>query len=234
MSTKAIFSWMLLLFGEAIIIAAFILFRGNTPDNIFILNIVVTSIIYGLFFCTYRMPWIDLSDETQKQIGAMGISWVTTWFYAILAIAVMLLANRQLQLDFSTQLIIHCILLFFLLLGLLFGQHSADKVKEVHKQQTANRNSIIEMKKAVVQLKDKISETAELPRNFIQRINALEESLRFISPSENAEAHSLEDSFIEMINAIRFALTDYSLNAEQIESNLKKCERLYQNRKQIF
>jgi hypothetical protein len=68
----------------------------------------------------------------------------------------------------------------------------------------------------------------------VQKINLLEESLRFISPTENSEAHELERSFAETINAIRFDLQDYSLNTEQIENNLKKCERLYNNRKQIY
>jgi hypothetical protein len=234
MSIKTIFSWLLLLFGEIIIVTAFILFRGNTSDDIFILNIVVSSIIYGLFFCNYRAPWIDFNDKTQRQIGALGISWFATWFYAIFAIATMLLANLELQFVFTTQLIIHCILLFILLLWLLLAQHSADKVKEVYEQQTANRNGIIEMKKAVNQLKDKMSETTGMPVDFTRRINALDESLRFISPTENEEAHSLENSFIETVNAIRSALTDYSLNTEQIEINIKKCERIYQNRKQIY
>jgi hypothetical protein len=232
---KAIFSWLLLLFGETIIITAFILFRGNTPNDIFILNIVVSSLIYMLFFCTYRAPWIDLSDETQQQVGALGINWFTTWLYAVFAIAAMLLANLQLQLGFTIQLIIHCILLFILLWGLLFGQHSADKVKEVYEEQKANRSGIIEMKKAVDRLKDRINETAELPDdNFIQRINTLEENLRFISPSKNSEAHKLEDSFVETVDAIRLALTGDSFNTEQIESNLKTCERLYQKRKQVY
>jgi hypothetical protein len=234
MSTKTIFSWLLLLFGEIVIVAAFIVLRGNTPDDILILNAAVSSLIYGLFFCNYRAPWIDLSDKTKKQVGALGISWFTIWVYAVFAIAAMLLANLRFQLVFPPQLIIHCILLFLLLLGLLLAQHSADNVKKVYEQQTANRSGIVEMKKAVNQLKDKMSETADMPVDFIRRINILNDDLRFISPTENEEAHSLENSFIETVNAIRSALTDYSLNTEQIEINIKKCERLYQNRKQIY
>jgi regulator of PEP synthase PpsR (kinase-PPPase family) len=147
----------------------------------------------------------------------------------------MLLANLQLQLGFAIQLIIHCTLLFILLWGLLFGQHSADKVREVYEEQKANRSGIIEMTKAVGRLKDRISETAELPDdNFIQRINTLEENLLFISPSKNSEAHELEDSFVETVDAIRFSLNGDLFNKEQIESNLKKCEYLYQKRKQVY
>jgi hypothetical protein len=234
MNTKNILSWLLLLFGEAIIIAAFVLFRGSMPDNILVLNIIVSSLVYGLFFCNFRAPWIDLKDKTQKQIGAIGISWFAMWFYVIAAIGFMLIANHAYELSFTVQLLVHCGLLFLLLLFVLLSKHSSDKVAEIHAQQTTNRNGILEMKKAMLALKDKISETVGLPDSFVQKINSLEESLRFISPTENSEAHELERSFVETIDAIRFALQNYSLNAEQIDSDIKKCERIYQNRKNIY
>jgi hypothetical protein len=90
------------------------------------------------------------------------------------------------------------------------------------------------MKKAMVILKDKINDTANLPENFIQRINSLEENLRFISPSDSSEAHNLERSFVETLNEIKFAVSNYSMNEEQIRNNLNKLERIYQNRKNIY
>jgi hypothetical protein len=234
MNTKNLLSWLLLLFGEAIIVAAFILFRGNTPDNILVMNIVVSSLIYGLFFCNFRIPWIELKDKSKKQIGAIGISWFAAWFYAIAAIAFMLCANLVYELSFTIQLIVHCVLLFFLFLLALLSGRSAGKVEEVYQQETRNRMGISEMKKAMQALQDKISETAGLPTNFTQRVNLIEGSLRFISPAETNEAYDLERSFVETIDAIRFALQDYSLNAEQIDKNLSKCERIYNNRKQIY
>jgi hypothetical protein len=234
MSTKKILSWLLLLFGEIILIAAFVLFRGKTPDNILVMNIAVSTIVYILFFFNYSAPWIDLKDKSQKQIGAIGISWFVTWFYAVAAIAVMLAANVAIELSFNVQLIIHCVLLFFLALGILLSRHSSDRVREIYQTETAGRNGILEMKKAMRILKDKTGEMAGLPETFTQRINSLEENLRFISPANSSEADELEFTFVETVNAIRFALTDYSLNAEHIESNLKKCERIYQNRKNIY
>ncbi|MDR1526710.1 MAG: hypothetical protein LBS46_03440 [Dysgonamonadaceae bacterium] len=234
MNTKNILSWLLLLFGEAIIIAAFILFRGNTPDNILLLNLVVSSLVYGLFFCNFRTPWIDLQDKHQKRVGAIGISWFAMWLYAIAAIGVMLATNFAYELSFALQLLIHCGLLFFLFLFVLLSRYSSDKVAAVYLDQTANRHGISEMQKAMLALTDQISDTADLPDRFVQKVYSLEESLRFISPTENAEAHELENSFVRTIDSIRFALQDYSLNAEQIENNLKKCERLYHNRKSIY
>lgn len=234
MSTKNTLSWLLLFFGEAIIISAFILFRGETADDILTLNIVVSTIVYGMIFLSFRTPWINLKDKTQKQVGALGIRWYIIWLYAVCAIVTMIAANIALELVFTTQLIIHCTLLFFLFLGMLASRHSADKVKEVYEQQTAHRHGITEMKNAMRDLKDKMIGMSNLPDYFIQQINTTEENLRFLSPSNNQEAYGLEHSFVETINEIEFAISNYAMNEERITDNLKKLERTFQNRKSVY
>jgi small-conductance mechanosensitive channel len=141
MSTKQILSWLLLLFGEAIIVAAFILFRGGAEDNVFVMNIVVASIVYLLIFFGFRVPWIDLRDKSGRQVGALGISWFATGWYAVFAIAAMI-CGRVFLLTFTIQLIIHSVLLFLLLLGLFFSRHAADKVQDVHRQQSENHDGV--------------------------------------------------------------------------------------------
>jgi hypothetical protein len=234
MDTKKLLSWIALLGGEAIIIAAFILFRGGLTDNILVLNIVVTSLIYGLFFVDILIPWIDLGDKSQKKVGSLGLRWFFTWLYAIAAIAVMVVCNVVYECSFSLQIILHCGLIFFLILGFAASLHSSDKVKKVYQQETFNRNGILEMKKVVANLKDKMNDLSDLPGSFIGRINSLEENLRFISPANSSEAYDLEQQFIRIITDISFAVSDYSMNAEAIESNLKKVERIYQNRKSVY
>ena len=234
MSTKKILWWLLLLFGEAVLISAFILFRGEIPTDILTLNIVVSSLIFGLFFLSYQIPWIDLQDKSQKQIGALGISWFAVWIYAIAAIATMLISNLAFEFSFSTQLIIHAVLLFFLLLAIWFSSHTADKVQEVHKKETQNRSRIIEMKAEMRNLKDKMNDTSGLPEYFTKRIYALDENLRFISPTDNTEASEMESALITALNEIKFAISDFSMNEKRIEGNLKKAERIYQNRKNIY
>jgi hypothetical protein len=195
---------------------------------------LVSSLVYGLFFCNFRAPWIDLEDKSQKQSGMLGISWLATWIYAIAAVGFMLVANLTYSLTFPTQLIVHCILLFFLIMWMLLSRHSADKVQKIFVQETQNRNGINEMKSAMRNLKDKMSGTNGLPENFTNRINSLEEGLRFISPSNSEEAYSLENSFSKIVSDISFAISNFQMNEEAIESNLKKLERIYQNRKNIY
>lgn len=234
MDTKKILSWIALIGGEAIIIAAFTLFGSKLANDIFVLNILISSLIYGLFFVDVLVPWVDLSDKSQKKIGSLGLRWFFTWLYAIAAISVMVLGNVAFEWSFSLQIIIHSILLFLLILGFVASITSSDKVKEVYKQETLNRSGIIEMKNAMRNLKDKITDLSSLPDSFITRVNTLEESLRFISPSNSNEAYDLEHNFTNTIHEITIAVSNYSMNEEKIENNLNKAERIYQNRKSIY
>lgn len=234
MDTKKTISWFSLFLGEILIITAFILFKGNLTDNVLALNIVVTTIIYGLFFVDILIPLVDYNDKSSKTIGSIGVRWLATWLYAIIAVAVMLISNITLNLVFSTQLIIHGILFFLLLLGIVAALHSSDKINEVYEQETANGNGIDEMKSAMQGLKYKMNNNPKLPDYFLNRINELEKDLRFISPSSKPEANELEYSFIDTLNNISIEICDFAMNEESIESNLRKCEWIYQRRKNIY
>lgn len=234
MDTKKIISWLLLLFGEVVLVAAFTLFSGDLASNILALNIAASSVIYGLFFVDILVPWVNFSDKSSRSVGSMGVRWLATWLYAVAAVAVMVAANAVYSAAFSTQLAAHVILVFLLLLGLLGASHASHRARQVHAAEAANRSGAVEVKKAMAALKDKISETADLPEDFIGRVNTLAENVRFISPADNREARSLEQSLADTINAIGAALPSYSLNEQQIESRLKKCEQLYLNRKHVY
>ena len=234
MDTKKIFSWLLLLFGEALIITAFIVFGGDTAGNILALNIVVASLIYALFFIKTLVPWVDFNDKAQRTIGSMGIRWFVISLYSILAVALMILGNMVFDLTFQMQLVVHAILVFLVLLGLMGASRASEKVGEVYQQETLNRSKIVEMKNAMRSLKDRINETDNLPHNFTKQIDSFEDNLRFISPANVKEAYELENEYIKVVNDISYSLCDYSMNSEKIESNLKKLERIYQNRRNIY
>ncbi len=233
MDTKKVLSWIALLLGEAIIIAAFILFRGNMPDNILVLNTIVTNIIYGLFFIDILIPWVDLDDESQKKIGSLGVRWFFTSLYFIGAIVVIILANVVYDWTFSLQIIIHGILFFVLLVGFAAAFHSSDKVGEVYGKETVNRNGINEMKTAMRNLKGKMN-GLELPVYFINQINILEENIRFISPTNTQEGQELERTFAKTANEIAYAMPNFSMNEEAIKINIKKLEITIHNRKQVY
>ncbi len=233
METKKILSWISLLLGEVLIIIGFILFGEHLGRNTLILNIIIASIIYSLFFSDILFSWINLGDKSQRKIGTIGVRWIFTWLYTLLAIATMVVCNLLLNLSFPVQLFVHGILIFLLLLGFIAVISVSNKTKEVFTQENTNRNGVIEMKKAITNLKNRMNDLSGLPEYFSNKIDTLEDDIRYLSPSNNLEAHELESSFTNTIRDIYIAIENFSMNEELINNNLKKCERIFQNRKQI-
>lgn len=234
MDKKKILSLITIIGAEAIIILAFLLLQDSLTTNILVLNIVVTSLILGLFSFDILIPWIDLNDKSGKKVGSLAVRWFFTGLYTIGAIIVMLVGNVAYEWSFNLQVLIHCGLIFLLFLGIIASLHSSHKVSEVYQQETFSRNNINEMKTAIRLLKNKMNDLENIPINFTSRINTLEEGLRFMSPINNEEAYDLEHSFINILNDISSAMTDFSMGKTEIESNLVKIERIYQRRKNLY
>ncbi|MDR0939636.1 MAG: hypothetical protein LBN29_09890 [Mediterranea sp.] len=234
MDTKKTLSGLALLGGEAIIIAVFILFGSDLPGKLLVLNIVVSSLIYVLLFMDVLVPWVDLGDKSGRKIGSLGIRWLLTGLYAFAAIAVMLMGNLFFDWTFEAQIIAHCILVFLLVLGFVASMSASDKVAEVYREEVRSRDGINAMKTAMRDLRDKMSETPDLPRSFGERVESLEERLRFVSPSNSQEAYDLESSFAKTVNDIARAISNFQMNEEAIGNNLNKLERIYQNRKAVY
>lgn len=232
MNTRNILSGIAFLVGEAILIAAFLLLgKDSLEDNILILNIIVSSVVYCLFFMDLFIPWIN---KSQTKVGSIGIRWFTIGIYSILAIAAMLVCNLELHASFSLQLIIHGGLIFLLLLGFVGTQHASDKVAQISRQESSHQKGVTEMKQAMSLLKEKMYDCPPLPEAYIQQINNLEESIRYLSPSNNPEASALEKQFIETIQELSIALPHHSTNQDDIKANIQKAERIYKKRKSIF
>jgi hypothetical protein len=233
MNAKKIFSLLLALFGEALLIFCFLHFGKNLQSEILTLNIVVFTIIYCLVFVDFLFPWINLKDKSQKQIGSIGLRWFFTFFYVILAIGVVIVFNSVKPIDYTNQIIIHGILFFFLLLGMYMAFSSSDKVSEGYEEEKQNRDRIDEMKKATKELQLKL-DAMNIPTEIVTRINELQENLRYLSPSNSKVAIGLENKFIEEMRALSSFFADNPLNIEKIISNIKNCERTYKERKQVF
>lgn len=234
MNAKRIFSLLLALFGEALLIFCFLHFGKNVQSEILTLNIIVSTIIYCLVFVDALLPWINLKDKTQKQIGSIGLRWFFTFFYLILAIGVMIIFNSVKPIHFTNQIIIHGILFFLLLLGLFMAFSSSDKVREVYIEEKQNRDRIDEMKKVTKELQLKLDAMNNIPAEIVNRINELQENLRYLSPSNSSDSVGLESRFVEEMRVLSSCFADNPLNIEKIISNIKNCERTYKERKQVF
>lgn len=234
MDTKKLLSLLALIGGEAIIITSFILWRGLLSNELVTMNIVVSSVIYLLFFVDILFPWVDLKDKSHKAIGSIGVRWFCVWIYSVVAIAVMVCCNVIVQCSFASQLIIHSILFVLLILGLVAVLHAKDKVGEVATAQAKLFRGTDEMKRAVVQISERAELTGNLPQEVVSLIKALADDVRFISPSNNPEAAATEQEFIAIINNVSVSLAQYELDKDGVYAKLKEAQIICKKRKSIY
>ena len=86
---------------------------------------------------------------------------------------------------------------------------------EIYEQESFNSQIINEIKHALTSLKNILLEYPDLPEPDIQRINNLEENIRYIAPSNNPEARTLEKQLLDIINDITIAIPNFKINKDQ-------------------
>ena len=234
MNTKKTIPILLLFIGEILIITCFLYFGRNIETKLLTLNIIISTIVYSLYFIDILIPVVDFNDKSQKAIGSLGVRWFFTLLYTFLAFGVMVGFNIIKPVDITTQLIIHLILIFILAFGLFFAAASKQKVLEIYIEEDSNRNRVTEIKKALKDIQLKLGQTYNIPKEINTRINNLQESLRFISPSNNIEAIELENKFLIDIKNLKESLFETPYNSEKTNERIKNCEQTFNDRKQIY
>jgi len=73
-----------------------------------------------------------------------------------------------------------------------------------------------------------------LPAGLFKKITDMQDDLRFISPSDNAVAKSLENEFVMKMKSVYDSLYNLPLDEELINRIVHDCNRIYRDRKQIF
>ncbi|MDY0342658.1 MAG: hypothetical protein RBR28_03740 [Lentimicrobium sp.] len=234
MNTKNVISFMLILFGEALIILSFLYFGKKLHTEILTLNIVVSSIIYGVMFIDLIIPWINLKDKYQKSIGSIGVRWVFTFFYTLLAIGLMFAFNTIWSIDFISQLLLHGGLVFLLVFGFYMVISSSNKVKDVHIKEKQVTGSLDDMRNATKELQLKLDTMKDIPVEITSKIINLQGNLRFLSPCNTNEATGLEKKFVEGIKILKDSIAGSPLDMDEVNNNIRNCERIYNDRKHIY
>ncbi len=229
-----ILSSLLLAGGEVIIILCFLYFGRNSDSSILVLNIAVSSIIYFILFIDTVSPLVIFKNKSQGYVGSMGIKWFFTFFYILFAILIMLAFNLIFQINIVSQLLVHSILFFLLLLGFYFGFSSSQNVNAVLMEENQSRMLLEEMKKNTKEVVAKLEKMKNMPPEVLFRMRTLLESLRFISPSNSIEASNHESSYLAEIVKLQNCLIDISPNIDSILICIENCEYHYKGRKQVY
>lgn len=233
MKTKSVMTWLLAIAGEALIVAAFLMFFSDLlPSDVLVLDVFVASVVYWLFFIDLIKPWTPENDPSQKRASSLGVRWFFTIVYDIAAIAAMIYFAVAL-LPFKIQLLVQLALLLFVSLGLLLASRTAARTQKVWQDEQQQRAGREDMKKVLQELKN-AAEMSGTPQSVVDEIASLCDEVRYISPANTNEAADLEYQFVDSARQIQFAFREYNMNKDAIANQLAKCKRILQQRKSIY
>ena len=223
---------LILLLGQAFIVAAMLLLPHGLEQNIMILDTVVLSIIWWVFSFDLIRPIISEGDHA-PEIGSLGIRWKGQLLYAFLAIVFGILAAYY-SLKFEYQLLGQGGLFGILVLTWLFSLMAKRKVSEVAAAETKALDGRAQMKIAVREVPDALFDSPDAPDDIRRAIEEIEGQLRYITPCSNPEALAYEQKFIQLAHEIAITLPHAKMEGESLRANVARLQRTLAQRKSIL
>ena len=227
---KTFYKILTVLIGYGLIVASFILLFTWLPDDIRILDIVVTSIIYTQLVEFLFFPLIDLEKKAHKEVGMMGIHLAAINTYAVVAIVIMVVGMIW-ELSFTWQILLQLGALLILIIGRVATLHSGEKVEAVYEKEQVLKGGKQQLKAAAESMMDAIARSSELSPVLVSRITQLTEDIRYITPSTNNEALNLELQFTRLSSDLEVVLRQSPQNNDQIAETVGQLEYILAKRK---
>ena len=230
MSAKSFYNTLAILLGYGLIIGGFIVFGESLENKIKILDIVVSCIIYTQFVQFLIFPLINTDKPAHKEVGMMGIHFVTLNSCCTLSLALMI-CGMIYQMPFKYQLMGHCIVLFILLIGRVATLHSGEKVQQVYEKEQRIISGKLSLKNAMDDFMDEVACVKELAADDKKRLNDIHEAMRYVTPSANPEAVKFDNQIILAIDDLTLLMRNTALNKDKISEQINKLERTLSRRK---
>lgn len=233
MSLKNILSWGAFGLGYVLIICGWLLFGDRSDTSIFILNIVVSLVMYSVIFSDLLISWNKPEDKSQRRIGNTGLRWAVTLFYVVIAFVLIVLSNLF-SWSFSVQLFAHSIAIVGLIAGYALVAHSANNIGNVTSQQSIAKSCVDMMRREAKSLHYDMLDKGDIPAELSQRVAQLVDDMRFIAPANSEDARLLEQRFVDIISRARVMVSSFTLNHEELAMELSKAERTLKDRKATY
>ena len=230
---KKILSWASFALGFALIICGWLLWGNREQTDVLVLNIVVSLLMYCLLFSDMFISWFVPGDKSQRRIGNLGLKWGVIWTYIIVSALIIFFSISE-GWVFLVQLFLHAIALAALLAGFGFVLMSSKNIGKVQEQQDAVRSGVESMRREARALYNDAMDKGTISRELTNRLSALVEEMRFISPSNSDEAAELEKRFVDLVSRARLLISSFTMNEEDLAMEISKLERTLRERKSVY
>lgn len=223
----------ILLSGLFVVLAGFfLLIPAENRTNIFWLNLVVTGIIYAVL-ALVQLGLLVITGPFERQIGVLGVRISFAALYALAAIAAMV-SGYFFGFTFKTQFFLQILSGFLLVLGFVFSGISRATTDNVESERQWKQKGKETMSERVHQLDVLATQFPDVAGVLRQRVAAIKEGIRYLSPSNNPSARMLDGEIIDAIQQACLLTGQGDPNQQGAIAMLDKVGELIKLRKKIL
>lgn len=229
---KQILTGVLYVFGCALIIAGFILFGKRQPEDVRILDTVVSYLLFTQCMAFGVVPWMRAGSDDNPRASSLGLQICTVAFSTIFALAIMI-TGAFAKWQFKYQLISQLAVLFFTICGYVWVLSASGKTKAVYDREQAKlgRRELLDR-----QFGEVINAAAAvgMPDNgSMRQLRELRESLRYLTPSSAPEAAAAERRIFDSLKELRSTIGSCADDEQMMAQSVASLARLMAIRKEL-
>lgn len=228
MKYSTILRYVLILFGEVLLIAVlFFYFKEYTDEAWFRMDLLVLSFIY--LANVLIQPALFVSGKRfSEQVTGYGVSWFFTGLYSFLGIAGVI-AGYLLAWPVEWQCLYQLAFLLIYGIGIYWSRLAIEKFREVKQEMKHDYKGIDRLKDQVITLKLTALDKA-LSRNIQDEIRHLEERIGYISPCPEAGALILEGKLGEELRDLLFLVQSNPVQVVDLDGRIRHCNNIITER----
>ena len=230
MTAKRFYNILAILLGYGLIIGGFLVFGESLDNKVKILDIIISCLIFTQFVQFSLFPLINFSDSSHKEVGMIGIHLYVLNFCCIASIGIMLYGILY-HIPFKFQLMGQLIVFFIMLVGRVATLHVGEKIQQIHCKEQVIMSRKLSLKNIMDDFMNDLATLKDLDPIAKQKLQNIQESMRFLSPSSKREAIRFDEQFSLTIEYLKILMRDNNLNREKIIEETEHLERILSRRK---
>jgi MFS family permease len=229
MKNSNIIIWLL---GVGLIVILCVLLAGYFNElRLLLLDGGVLICVYSLFIYAYGGLYYD-REEFARDVPAAGVRIPALWLYSTLALTG-IVAGYAYSVSFSWQTFYQMCFLFLMIVGLLLGKASTERLHQVANNSQQLQQSKEQLVSLAQHLRVAASVNTSIDAELKASISRLSERIGYISPSTSPMAKGLEDSLRGTVKQLQDMLNS-GASLDTLSGELQKAETLLSQRLKTY
>lgn len=185
---------LLYLGGLGIILLGFILFLGDLPMELFLLDLAVVAFAYSILLFIGRSALLGLTSD--HDLAGLGMQLSARSLYALAAVVLVILGIIWPEfIGLRLQLILQVSFAFLLCLCLLLSAHTSEQVQEVAQRESSLLQARADFRRSFQPIAEAIALGRINDGEILTGLNQLQEQLSYLVPMQTIESETLARRF---------------------------------------